>query len=112
MALFKIVEKKRIILKEEQSIANEIKRLRKIILVHSVIYYRMNTNIISDIQYDKFAKKLQKLQNENPLISKKVEEFYEEFKNWDGCSGFNLPLGDVWANNKASYLLSIQGKLK
>lgn len=109
MALFNI-KKDDSITEEEQSIANEIKRLRKIILVHSVIYYRMNSNIISDIQYDKFAKKLQKLQNENPLISKKVKELYEEFKNWDGCSGFNLPLGDVWANNKASYLLSLQGK--
>lgn len=111
MALFNI-KKMDSITEEEQSIANEIKRLRKIILVHSVIYYRMNSNIISDIQYDKFAKKLQKLQNENPLISKKVKELYEEFKNWDGCSGFNLPLGDVWANNKASYLLSLQGKVK
>lgn len=111
MALFSIT-KKDSISKEEQSIADEIKRLRKVVLVHSVIYYRMNTNIISDIQYDKFAKKLQKLQNQYPLISQKIKELYNEFKDWDGCSGFNLPLGDVWANNKASYLLSIEGKLK
>lgn len=94
---------------EEQKIKEEIKRLRKVILVHSVIYYRLNTNIISDIQFDKFAKRLQKLQNQYPLLSKGVNEFYKEFKDWDGCSGFNLPLGDIWANNKARYLLGLKG---
>ena len=94
---------------EEQKIKEEIKRLRKVILVHSVIYYRLNTNIISDIQFDKFAKRLQKLQNQYPLLSKDVNEFYKEFKDWDGCSGFNLPLGDIWANNKARYLLGLKG---
>lgn len=107
MVLFKI-KKDDSITEEEQSITNEIKRLRKIILVHSVIYYRMNTNIISDIQFDKFAKRLQSLQNQYPLISKKISELYKEFKDWDGCSGFNLPLGNIWANNKAKYLLSLK----
>lgn len=110
MALFSITKNNTIKLsKEEQKIGDEIKRLRKIVLVHSVIYYRMNTNIISDIQYDKFAKRLQSLQNQYPVISKSVNELYKEFKDWDGCSGFNLPLGDVWANNKAAYLLSLKG---
>lgn len=108
MPLFKVEQKTNIITKEEQVIANEIKRLRKAILVHSVIYYRLNTNIISDIQFDKFAKRLQKLQNQYPSISKKVDEFYKEFKDWDGCSGFNLPLGNIWANNKARYLLTLK----
>ena len=87
MSLFKVKDK---VSEEEQKIGAEIKRLRKVILVHSVIYYRMNTNIISDIQFDKFAKRLQKLQNQYPLISKKISELYKEFKDWDGCSGFNL----------------------
>lgn len=106
MALFSITKKA--ISKEEQSIADEIKRLRKIILVHSVIYYRMNTNIITDFQFDKFAKQLQKLQNQYPNLSKEVKDYYKEFKNWDGCSGYNLPLGDIWANRKAQYLLKIK----
>ena len=107
MALFSITKKDNLFSKEEQKIADEIKRLRKIILVHSVIYYRMNTNIISDFQFDKFAKLLKKLQNQYPKISEQVELYKKDFKNWDGCSGFSLPLGDIWANNKARYLLSL-----
>lgn len=99
---------------DEGMIETEIKRLRLCVLVHSVIYYRFNTNIISDFQYDKFAKRLKKLQDDYPKYSQKVVEFRKEFEGWDGCSGYNLPLGNIWAYNKAQYLINTfkEGKLK
>lgn len=90
---------------EELQIMAEIKRLRLCVLIHSIIYYRLNTSIISDFQYDKFAKKLKALQDQYPKLSMSVKEYYKDFDGWDGCSGFKLPLGDIWAFNKAQWLL-------
>ena len=58
---------------EELDIMAEIKRLRLCVLVHSVIYYRLNTSIISDFQYDKFSKKLKALQDQYPKLSMNVK---------------------------------------
>lgn len=90
---------------EERKIMEEIKRLRLCVLVHSIIYYRLNTNIVSDFQYDKFAKKLKALQDKHPELSKAVPEYLKEFEGWDGCSGYNLPLGDIWGYGKALWLV-------
>lgn len=90
---------------DERKIMEEIKRLRLCVLVHSIIYYRLNTNIVSDFQYDKFAKKLKALQDKYPELSKAVPEYNKEFEGWDGCSGYNLPLGDIWGYSKAQWLV-------
>ena len=45
-----------------------INRRRRQILVHSVIYYRMNDNLISDDQWAKWALELETLQNDYPEI--------------------------------------------
>lgn len=70
-----------------------IRRMRRQILVHSIIYYRFNDNLIDDFKYDKIARELVKLQSENPKISEKVPDFIEDFRDFgkDGCySGYNL----------------------
>lgn len=90
---------------EELEIMAKIKRLRLCVLVHSIIYYRLNTNIVSDFQYDKFAKELKALQEKYPKLSMNVQEYKKEFEGWDGCSGYNLSLGDVWGYNKALWLV-------
>lgn len=90
---------------EELNIMSEIKRLRLCVLIHSIIYYRLNTSIISDFQYDKFAKKLKALQDKYPRLSMGVREYRKDFEGWDGCSGFKLPLGDIWAYNMAQWLV-------
>lgn len=79
------------------------------LLVHSVIYYKLGKNIITDEQWDELSKELVSVQNKYPLISARVESYLKDFKNWDGGSGYQLPLDDGWANRKAKYLLSIQG---
>ena len=91
---------------DERKIMEEIKRLRLCVLVHSIIYYRLNTNIVSDFQYDKFAKKLKALQDKYPELSKAVPEYVKEFEGWDGCSGYNLKcMSDPWAVKKAIQLV-------
>ena len=54
-------------------IASKIKRRRLQLLVNSCIYYNMDNNIISDAQWDKWAKELVALQTFNPEISKQVD---------------------------------------
>lgn len=70
-----------------------IRRMRRQILVHSIIYYRFSDNLIDDFKYDKIARELVKLQAENPEISEKVSDFIDDFRDFgkDGCySGYNL----------------------
>ena len=97
---------------DELAIMSEIKRLRLCVLVHSIIYYRLNTSVISDYQYDKFAKKLKSLQDKFGELSSAVREYRDEFEGWDGCSGYNLPLGDIWGYSKALYLVKEFGTEK
>lgn len=70
-----------------------IRHMRRQILVHSIIYYRFNDNLIDDFKYDKIARELVKLQAKNPEISEKVPDFIDDFRDFgkDGCySGYNL----------------------
>ena len=89
---------------KEAKIYELIQQRRLQLLVHSRIYYVLNNNIISDKQFDEFAKELVQLQKDYPQISKDVI-FYDAFKNWDGTTGFDLPLEDPWVVQKANQLL-------
>lgn len=84
----------------------KIKQRRLQMIVHSTIYYIYNDNIVSDAQWSKWAKELEDLQNRYPEISGGVEYF----KNWDGSTGFNLPVNEEWALRKAEQLLRSQNK--
>lgn len=70
-----------------------IRRMRRQILIHSIIYYRFSDNLIDDFKYDSIARELVKLQAKNPEISEKVPDFIDDFRDFgkDGCySGYNL----------------------
>lgn len=97
--------------KEDQDIIDLIKRTRLQLLVHSYIYYRLNENVISDYQFDMLSKRLVDLQEANPELSKEVE-WAEAFEDWDGSTGFNLPLGDSWVQNKGNYILKLSKENK
>lgn len=90
-------------------IAELINRRRRQILVHSVIYYELNNNIISDATWSEWAMELVELQKQYPDIAASCV-YHDAFKNFDGSSGFYLPLSDPWANKKARQLLIWQGK--
>lgn len=94
---------------DHEEIAELINRRRRQILVHSVIYYTLDDNVISDSQWSKWAFELAELQKKYPNIAKTCW-YADEFENFDGSSGFDLPLEDPWAIRKARHLLSLRDK--
>ena len=92
-----------------KSIAELLNRRRRQILVHSIIYYKMNDNLISDSTWSAWATELEELQAEYPGIAAKVP-FAKEFMDFDHSTGMNLPLNDPWAVNKARQLIALKNK--
>lgn len=70
-----------------------INRRRRQLHVHSVIYYHLNTNIISDAQFDEWSEELYQLHRRHPeLISQGYAP--ELFEDWNGNTGMHLPVDD------------------
>lgn len=88
---------------EDLVIADRIQRLRLNILVHSFIYYRMNNNLVSDRQWDLWAKELVQLQKDYEDISKQVV-YSEEFEDFDGTTGAFFQLDDPYVASTAHRL--------
>lgn len=81
-----------------------INQRRRQVLVHSVIYYKLDDNIISDSKWSAWANELDTLQKLFPDEAKECV-YSDAFENFDPSSGFNLPLDDPWAMRKAQQLL-------
>lgn len=96
------------IILDEVHIVERIRRLRACLLVHSYIYYRLNTSLISDEVWDGWAQELIYWQvSGNSDIG-----FYDaEFEGWDGTSGFYLPQ-DSWVVDKSTRLLIHHEKME
>ena len=91
-----------------QTIEEKIKQRRLQMLVHSYIYYELDKNIVDDATWSRWAMELVKLQNDNPIASKKVI-YYEQFKDWDGSTGAFLQYDKI-TKQRAERLLKINGK--
>ena len=91
---------------KQLKVAEKIQRLRLQILVHSCIYYNLNTNLISDKEWDELAIDLVRLQKRYPKTSAEVV-FAKAFDGFDGSTGFDLPLNHKWVKKKAQQLLNI-----
>lgn len=91
------------------TVAEKIKQRRLQMIVHSTIYYILNDNIISDAQWSQWANELKVLQENHPETAAEVE-YAEYFKDWDASTGFNLPINEDWALNKARQLLRSRDK--
>lgn len=87
-----------------EEIAELIARRRRQILVHSIIYYKFNKNIVSDHQWAEWALELEELQSKHYDVAKQ-QVYADAFEDFDPSTGFNLPLWDPWAINKARQLL-------
>lgn len=83
-----------------------ILRRRLQILVHSCIYYVFNENIILDSTWSEWARELTHLQKKYPFIASRVD-YAQEFKNFDGSTGFDLPTRNPEIMAKAQYLLKL-----
>lgn len=105
MALFNVSSKPVTPLSTQNNeIADKIKRRRYQILVHSLLYYELDVNLISDSQWSQWAAELAKLQEQNPEVANNVI-FADEFKTFDGSTGFDLPYRDEQIVNIANRLL-------
>lgn len=88
----------------DDKIAEKIQRRRYQILVHSLLYYELDTSLVPDSTWAWWAKDLVCLQETNPDIADRVI-FAEAFKGFDGSTGFNLPFRDEQIVNIAYRLL-------
>ena len=93
----------------EEAAAEFIRRRRLQIAVHSCIYYRLNENLISDHQWAKWAKELVAAQNRFPEAAEK-QLWAEDFKDFDGSTGFNLPINEPGVVAAARRLLAYRKK--
>lgn len=89
---------------DDEEIAELITRRRRQLLVHSVIYYKMNASEISDATWTKWAIELEHLQRAYPEIAKECQ-YADAFDGFDHSTGYDLPLNDPWAVRKAKQLL-------
>lgn len=71
-------------------------------LVHSYIYYHANESIITDETWTKWAKQLARLHEK---YGYRVGFYDDAFADWDGSSGFHLPV-DLSIINTARRLLA------
>ena len=88
-------------------IAELITRRRRQILVHSIMYYKMNASEISDATWTKWAIELEHLQRTYPEIAKGCP-YAEAFENFDHSTGYDLPLEDPWGVRKAKQLIEFK----
>ena len=84
-----------------QTLSEKIRQRRIQMLVHSYIYYHMDSNIVSDDKWQQWADELTELQKRKQIIG-----FYDkEFADWSGASGAFLPF-DPWVKERAKNLLT------
>ena len=92
---------------KDLEIAEKIQQRRYQMLIHSCLYYHLNQNVISDKQWDAWARELRDLQNEYPDISSQVI-LYDEFKDWDASTGAFLPIEEPWVVKAAKKFLGVR----
>lgn len=90
--------------KESMSIKDRIDLLARWIIVHSIIYYELNNNLVSDRAYDINSKKLYVLIREHPQDAKECYYWYA-IHDFDGNTGFDLK--DRLTEKDKGYLVGI-----
>lgn len=91
---------------EDPKIIEElINRRRRQILVHSAIYYRFSSSLVEDLTFDSWGLQLANLQTKYPQIASKCA-YADDFKGFDGSSGFHLPHADPHIVSIAVMLLN------
>lgn len=91
-----------------QTVEQKIRQRRAQMLVHSCIYYELNSNVVSDHQWQAWADELQALQAAHPDKTK-IGFFDWEFRDWTGATGNHLPHRHPWVYSKAQYILHLAG---
>lgn len=77
----------------DNEIAARIQQRRYQVLVHSLLYYDLDVNLVSDYKWQDWAQELVTLQNDNPEIAEQVI-FADAFRGFDASTGMGLPYTD------------------
>ena len=101
------LEKRKLTNPDDIKAYEEIQRCRLNLLVWSRMYYELDITVVDDSKFDEVGKRLIQLQKDFPNISK-IVAFYEAFKDWDGSTGFYLPIDDEWVIKKTEQIISIK----
>lgn len=75
-------------------------------LVHSFLYYQLGDNVIDDFTFDMWSIELVELMQKHRVIAKR-SVYYNDFKEFDGSSGFDLPFANPEVQSKGYQLLKI-----
>ena len=84
-----------------QTTAERIRQRRAQLVVHSYLYYQLDSPIVSDDTWQRWADELVTLQSD---FDGRVLFYDRAFFGWDGATGMHLPK-DAWAAGMAAYLL-------
>ena len=88
----------------ERVIWERIHQRRRQVLIHSVLYYRLDKSIIEDQLFDKWAYELVQLQKDYPKISESVPYHLDAFRAFDATTCFDLPISDSYALQIATFI--------
>ena len=91
---------------KEDCIKALILRRRLQVWVHSMIYYNLNANIVSDAVWSRQAEDLECRQTMSQELAAQVE-YADVFEGFDHSTGANLPTNNAHINSKAAYLLNV-----
>lgn len=82
---------------------------RRNILIHSCIYYKLNTNVIQDFEYDKLCNDLVWLQERFPKIAEEtpLHNIFKDWGNEETTSGYNLPISNPKVIERAMRIVKI-----
>ena len=83
-----------------------IHRLRRQIIVHSYIYYKLNDSIWTDDFWQKQANRLRDIQK---IYGDEIGFYDKDFKEWDGSTGMHLSQ-EPWVLHRANRLLDYASK--
>lgn len=77
--------------------------------MHSYLYYKKDTTLISDATFDSWCRELVELHNKYPQEAK-IAVYPDAFEGWTGFSGYDLfkkdRFAEVWAFQKCEQLLN------
>ncbi|MGO4251266.1 hypothetical protein AB4Y81_03275 [Paenarthrobacter sp. TAF1] len=93
-----------------EAVARLIRWRRHQVLVHSILYYRLDSPLIPDFTYDAFAQELIQLQRKHPEISESVSYKLDAFQDFTSSTGFDLPLDSPGENVVAQELLKLHNE--
>lgn len=89
-----------------QTIEQRIRQRRQQLAVHSYLYYQLDSPIVSDATWQRWADELVQLQRD---FDGRVPFYDREFFDWDGSTGMHLPKDD-WIASLAAQLLRLHGQ--